>query len=360
MSDRRGGPQPRGSAPDELGPASIFDVADRAGVSASTVSRSLRGLPNVAPATRARVARAAEQLAYVASPAASGLASGRTSTVGIVVPFLTRWYFMSVVQGVEEVVRAAGYDVLLHNLGDGSGRESFFQRLPLNRKVDGMVLVDLALQPAEQVRLQAVGVPVTVVGGDALGVGAVGIDDAAGIRMAVQHLAHLGHRDVGMVCGAAASGLGFAVPSQRREAFLREAAEVGLQTWPEWVVSADWGINGGAQATERLLSGRRLPTALFAECDEIAFGALRTLRLAGLDVPRRMSVVGFDDHEMSSVVNLTTVAQPVHAQGAAAASMLLDAMNGCGDPFARVVMPMRLAVRGSTAPPPRRRRANRP
>jgi len=355
---------PRGSRdPDdalaEQGPASIFDVADRAGVSASTVSRSLRGLPNVAPATRVRVALAAEELAYVASPAASGLASGRTSTVGIVVPFLTRWFFMRVVQGVEEVVRAAGYDVLLHNLRDGAGREQFLERLPLNRKVDGMVLVDLALQPDEQARLQSLGVPVTVVGGDALGVGAVGIDDAAGVRIALQHLSHLGHHDVGMVGGTAVPGLDFAVPGSRRLAFLDAVDEACLATAPEWVVSDDWGIEGGARATEPLLSGRRLPTALFAECDEIAFGALRTLRLAGLDVPRRMSVIGFDDHEMASVVNLTTVAQPVQAQGAAAATMLLDVMHGRGDPFARLVMPMQLVVRGSTAPPPRRRRVDR-
>ncbi|MBA2389473.1 MAG: LacI family DNA-binding transcriptional regulator [Geodermatophilaceae bacterium] len=338
-------------APGEFSPASIFDVADRAGVSPSTVSRALRGLPNVAPATRERVARAAHELFYVASPAASGLASGRTTTVGIVVPFLSRWFFMRVVQGAEEVIRAAGYDVLLHNLGDAAGRERFFDRLPLNRKVDGIVLVDVTVQPHEQARLQALGVPVTVVGGDALGVGAVGIDDAAGVRMAVRHLVHLGHRDIGMLGGDAATGLNFAVPGRRRTTFLGAIAEAGLVTKPEWVVSSDWGIEGGARATERLLSSRRVPTALFAESDEVAFGALRTLRLAGLDVPRRMSVIGFDDHEMASVVNLTTVAQPVDAQGAAAARLLIHAMLGHADPFARLALPTQLVIRGSTAPP---------
>lgn len=340
-------------------PASIFDVADRAGVSASTVSRSLRGLPNVASATRERVARAADELAYVASPAASWLASGRTTTVGIVVPFFTRWFFMRIVQGAESVLRTAGYDVLLHNLGDGDGRQRFFDRLPLNRKVDGMVLVDLALQPVEQTRLQAIGVPVTVVGGDAIGVGAVGIEGAAGVRLAVQHLAQLGHREIGMVCGKGAPGLGFAVPGHRRASFLRAVDEAGVTTSPEWMVSADWGVDGGALATEQLLNGRRLPTALFAESDEVAFGALRALRAAGVDVPSQLSVIGFDDHELAGVVNLTTVSQPVVEQGAAAASLLLDAMNGRADPFARVVMPTHLVIRGSTAPPPRRQPAGR-
>ena len=103
-------------------PPTIFDVADQAGVSASTVSRSLRGMPNVARATRERVERAADELGYVASPAASGLASGRTTTVGVVVPFLSRWYFMRVVEGVEQVLRANGYDLLLSNFGDAEGR----------------------------------------------------------------------------------------------------------------------------------------------------------------------------------------------------------------------------------------------
>ena len=95
----------------ESPPASIFDVADRAGVSASTVSRSLRGLPNVAPATRERVVRAAEELAYVPSPAASGLASGRTTTVGVVVPFLTRWFFTRVVLRLTGMARGKDLDL---------------------------------------------------------------------------------------------------------------------------------------------------------------------------------------------------------------------------------------------------------
>ena len=127
-------------------------------------------MPNVASSTRERVERAADELGYVASPAASGLASGRTTTVGVVVPFLSRWYFMRVVDGIEQTLRANGYDLLLTNLGNAAGRAQFFQRQPFNRKVDGVILVDVALQPDEQAQLQALGVPITVVGGDAIGV----------------------------------------------------------------------------------------------------------------------------------------------------------------------------------------------
>lgn len=341
-------------------PPTIFDVADQAGVSASTVSRSLRGMPNVARSTRERVERVADALGYVASPAASGLASGRTTTIGVVVPFLSRWYFMRVVEGVEQTLRANGYDLLLSNFGNAEGRAGFFQRQPFSRKVDGVILIDVALQPDEQAQLQVLGVPITVVAGEALGVGSVGIDELHSVRMAVQHLAHLGHEQIGMICGEPEPGLGFAIPGHRRDAFLQAVAEAGLESDPEWMVTAAWGLEGGATAAQNLLAARRLPTAIFAESDEIAFGALRTLRLAGLDVPGRMSVVGFDDHDMASVVNLTTISQPVDQIGAAAATLLLEALAGRGDPFARVVVPTRLIVRGSTAPPPRRRRHQLP
>ena len=330
---------------------SIFDVATKAGVSPATVSRALRGAPNVSAATRERVAAVARELAYVASPAASRLASGRTSTIGIVVPFIDRWFFTRVVQGAEAVVRAAGYDLLLYNLADMHGRERFFDRIPLRRKVDGVIMVDVATGPREEAQLGELGVPVTVVGGTARGVGTVGIDDAEGVRMAVSHLAHLGHRQVGMLCGELADGLARDVPGRRRDSFRRAVAEAGMETSPDWVVIEPWGLEGGAAATGRLLCGRRLPTALLAESDEIAFGALRTLHLAGLEVPGHMSVIGFDDHEMASIVNLTTIAQPVLEQGEIAARLLLDALNGHAGPSARVTLPTRLVVRGSTAPP---------
>ena len=119
--------------------ASILDVAALAGVSASTVSRSLRGHSSISAATRERVHEAAQQLSYSASPQASGLASGRTLTIGIVVPFVTRWFFVNVVAGAYEVLHEAGYDVLLYHLGTGEARDRFFERMPLSRRVDAVL-----------------------------------------------------------------------------------------------------------------------------------------------------------------------------------------------------------------------------
>ena len=176
-----------GEQPERVGRAGadIADVARRAGVSTATVSRALRGLPNVAEDTRVRVMAAAAELDYVITPSASRLASGQTHSIGVVVPFLGRWFFGQVLSGAEEVLRAAGYDVLLFALPHDDARAEFFARMPLRRRVDGVLLLTLPMLPRERVTLAALGVPLAAVGVTAPGVSSVGIDDVAAARSAV-------------------------------------------------------------------------------------------------------------------------------------------------------------------------------
>jgi LacI family repressor for deo operon, udp, cdd, tsx, nupC, and nupG len=335
------------------GHASIEDVARRAGVSAATVSRSLRGLSNVSPQTRARVARAAAELSYVASPAASRLASGRTQAIGVVVPFVTRWFFSQVVSGAEAVLHEAGLDLLLYNVGDDEGRQRFFSRMPLHRRVDAVLVISVPLSAAELAALHALARPVVLVGRPAPGCGSVGIDDAGGAATAVRHLLNLRHEHVAMVSGDGEDPLGFPTSRDRRRGFAEALTAAGGALRAEHTVSAPWGLGGGAEAMAQLLAADRLPSAVFFESDEMAFGGMRTVRQAGLDVPGDISIVGFDDHEMAGVVDLTTIAQPVRRQGEIAARMLLDALAGHDDVPADVRLPTRLVVRGSSGPVPR-------
>src|SRR5262249_31609799 len=157
--------------------ASIEDVAKLAGVSIATVSRSLRGLPDVATTTRDRVFAAARELNYVASPFAARLASGRAATVGVVVPFVHRWYFAELLGAVESVLHQAGYDLLLYNLGDMEGRQRFFEVLPVRKRVDAIVFASLGLtDDAAKVR-HSLNVPIGMVGVDRVGVHSTRIDD---------------------------------------------------------------------------------------------------------------------------------------------------------------------------------------
>jgi DNA-binding LacI/PurR family transcriptional regulator len=331
--------------------AGIIDVARRAGVSPSTVSRSLRGSTKVSARTRDRVLQAAAELRYVPSPAASRLASGRTGAVGVVVPFAYRWFFTEVLTGLEGPLRHAGYDLLLYNVGEPAGRAHFFEAMPLRRRVDAVIAVASWFNPAERESLQGLGVPLAVVGGHVPGFPRVGVDDADGARTAVRHLLLLGHRDIAMISGEPDDAFGRVTTSARRAGFQAALAEAGVPVGPDRVVSEPWGVAGGRRAMEQLLARRRLPTAVFAESDEMALGALQTLRRAGLAVPGRVSLIGFDDHEMAAAGDLTTVAQPVRLQGELAARLLIEVLDGGALDGGDVLLPTRLVVRGSTGPP---------
>ena len=332
--------------------ASILDVAALAGVSASTVSRSLRGHSSISAATRERVHEAAQQLSYSASPQASGLASGRTLTIGVVVPFVTRWFFVNVVAGAYEVLHEAGYDVLLYHLGTGEARDRFFERMPLSRRVDAVLTLTVPLTEEHTLALRALDMPLATVGAALPGVSCVRIDDVGAARTAVHHLLHQGHEDIVMITGVEdEADFGFASSRCRREGY-REAMEAaGLGSRIDVVSATTYGIEGGAAAMAALMDRPTLPTAVVAEYDELAIGAIRTLRRASIAVPGRMSVIGIDGHEMASVVDLTTVAQPVQEQGAVAARMLLDTLADAEATPTEVVLPTRLTVRGSTGTP---------
>lgn len=333
-------------------PVSMEDVARRAGVSTATVSRTLRGLPNVSADTRVRVLHAAAELSYVISPIASRLASRRTHTVGVLVPHATRWYFSQVVAGAEAVLRDAGLDVLLYNLCDLSARERFFARLPLRRRVDAVLTVAMPLTGSETAALGALAVPVVVAGLRSPGTRCVRIDDSATVRRAVAHLISCGHRRIGMISTYADQNMWLPVAHERRAAYLAALVDAGLPVTSDMVVSVPFGIPGGERAMNQLLALENPPTAVIAEADELAFGALAALRRAGIPVPDGMSVIGIDDHELSQLLDLTTVRQCVFEQGGLAARLLVRAIARPGEgPTDELVVPTTLVVRGSTGPP---------
>lgn len=332
--------------------ASIGDVAQRAGVSVATVSRAIRGLPNVSPGTRDRVLRAADELQYVAHPHASRLAAGRTMTIGMAVPLLTQWFFAQVVAGAEAVLAANGYDVLLYSVPDPAAKQRFLDRMPFGKRVDGLIVVDLPLDDAEMVQLAASQVPLVTAGSSYESAPSVTIDNVDAARSATRHLVNLGHRRIGLISHLPSQSLRYQAPLQRRRGYEQVLDETGIARRDDLVVPGNFALQGGAEAMSQLLAVDRPPTAVFAESDEMAIGALKTVRDAGLRVPDDISIVGFDDHAMALYCGLTTVAQPVLEQGETAATLLL---TGMADPTAAhehtsVVMPTRIIVRATTGP----------
>jgi DNA-binding LacI/PurR family transcriptional regulator len=328
----------------------LIDVARRAGVSPATASRALSDAYGVSPATRERVLAVAQELDYVASPEATRLARGGTDRVALVVPHLERWFFSAIVAGMESVLSDADLDVLLYHVDDLESRRTFFHELPARRKVDAVVVVAFAISEAERQRLETMRVTVIAAGGQNEGYPFVSIDDRKAGRQAVDHLLTLGHRRIAMLSTVDPDEPGWSHTAGRAEAYRSALAEAGLPVEDGLVETVEWGGNSGAQGMAQLLARRNPPTAVYAHSDEVALGAIRTIRRAGLRVPQDISVVGIDDHPLADLTDLTTVHQPVRAQGARTAEMLLKLLRGEPTDTA-VVVPTHLVVRGSTAPP---------
>ena len=329
----------------------MTDVARRAGVSIASVSRALRGDSGVSLATRERILAVAAELAYVISPEASRLSGGPTGRIV--------WWCRESTPGSMAAswlaspaqIDTVEMDLVVCALPDAAARSRFFEALPLRRKVDALVVVAIPLTGRERARLEQLDVPTVMVGGDDDGSNTwIGIDDEAAAEQAVGHLIRLGHRDIAMIQATAVDGQTWATDQARIRGFHRRITAVAL---PEpQVVTVEWGSDGGALGMEMLLSNDQWPTAVFCHSDQIAIGALRTLKKASIAVPETMSVIGVDDEPVAEVADLTTVAQPVREQGAIAARRLIASLGDVEPADPRVVtLPTRLVIRGSTSPP---------
>ena len=356
---------------------SLDDVARAAGVSTATASRALSGRGRISAATRARVRAAAEALGYVASATASSLASGRAQNIGVVVPIMDRWFFASVLDGIATRLAPRGYDLTLYNLTDDPDqRRRLFDTSLRRGRVDGVIVLSVALTDDEIAALGGLGPPVLGLGVPRGGLPALRVDDTAVGRAATEHLLGLGHRRIAhigqSVTTDAAATPGRTpdvdIPTRRRRGFEAAMADAGA---PAAVfVPADFTVAGGHDAAARLLDGDEPPTAIFAASDEMAYGVLTAARERDVHVPRDLSVIGVDGHDLGGLFELTTIDQFPHAQGERAAEAMLAMLAMLGDQAAagegaaasdadsprrteasEPALPFSLVVRGTTAPP---------
>lgn len=330
----------------------IRDVAEAAGVSTATVSRALRGLPNVDESTRARIHQVAVDLDYVVSPSASRLASGRTGSIAVITPFIARWFFSTVLSGVESVLQAAGMDLLLMGVSDPlSGQHRLPPAPRLRRRVDGVLVIGMSPSDPELQEVLDLDMPTSLIGVEVDGIPSVTIDDAEAARIATWHLTHLGHERIGLITGSPGNAP-LSVGHERERGYREVMKENDRAVDPLLEAFGYFTIQGGEQAMTALLAQKTPPTAVFALSDEMAFGALRALRHHGLTPGADVALVGIDGHDMSEHLDLTTVVQPVYDMGRIAAESLLVQMRAqtravAGDP---VRLATQLIVRGSTAP----------
>jgi DNA-binding LacI/PurR family transcriptional regulator len=330
----------------------IEKVAERAGVSVATVSRALRGLPNVSPKTRDRVVSVAAMLNYRPDPNAARLAAGRTRTVAVGVVAIPIWYTGQVVSGIEAVLTNQGYDLTLLLIADDFARSRAFGDVGggVSKRADGAIIVDLVPTAPERSLLAEQRVPWVMVGADCPTIDSVVIDNVEGAASAARHLLDLGHRSIGLIAGGPAA-FPSSGPPQRRAGFLRALDNAGVRFDPAMERVGDFSALGGYEAMQSLLGRRPRPTAIFAMSDEMAMGAMRACHEAGLDVPGDVSIVGFDDVDWAFTVGLTTVRQDATELGAIAARLMIERLEGIACERRLITVPTQLVERSSTAPP---------
>jgi LacI family transcriptional regulator, galactose operon repressor len=334
----------------------LRDVAEAAGVHAATASRALNPATRklVKAETARRVIHVAETLGYRPNPIARGLKTSKSGTVGLVIPDLTNPLFPPIVRGIEDVLEPAGYSGLIVNTDNDPGRERAQIEVLRSRQVEGLIVATALVKHPLLEQLHREGVVMVMVNRrpDGVDVPSITPDDAAGIALAVRHLADLGHRRIAHIAGPSETSTGVT----RARSFAAAVHDLGLDEDPALVTStAQWSEAAGADGLRRLLDADLGFTAIVAGNDLIALGCYDVFAERGISCPEDMSVVGFNDMPFLDKLKppLTSIAIPHQQIGAGASRLLLEAIAEPDRPARSVLLPPALVVRGSTGPPAR-------
>jgi len=307
--------------------ATIRDVARAARVSHQTVSRVINSQNTVSEATRERVAKAIRELQYVPSAVARSLSSSRTHTLGMVTTDVSDHFFAEAVAGAEAEARKHGYFLIIGSIEPGSeDDERTYLRLMLERRVEGLIVAvpRLLLTEDDILREASDRVPTVVLASnvDLPGADHVDIDNRRAGAEATAYLLSQGHRRIATITGPLDWPSARARLDGYRDALRKADGAATHLVEP----SVDWGLESGRRAAEHLLSAKVRPTAIFAQSDLLALGAISALRDRGMRVPDDVSIVGFDDIPVARVFDppLTTLRQPMREVGALAARLVQE------------------------------------
>jgi LacI family transcriptional regulator len=332
-------------------PITLKDLARRAGVHPSTISRVANNDPRlrISSEKRQQIESLLRETEYRPDGVARGLKLRHSLVLAVVIPDVTNPFFAALFRGIEDGAAARGYNVLLCNTDGSPERQRSHLHSLAARRVDGVVVASSFLKDPAVRWLRQSDLPFVLVnrfsdeGEDAF----IGSDDVAGARVATEHLIGLGHTRIAHLAGYSTVSTGML----RRRGYLNALAEAGLRTDPRLIVEGSYTEEAGARATERLLSLPEPPTAIFAVTDMTAVGALIQARRMGRRIPEELAIIGYNDIPLATRLDpaLSTMRVPIHEFGTVAARLLLEQIETGDRAVRRLIFNPELVVRGSTA-----------
>ncbi|MCB9132866.1 MAG: LacI family DNA-binding transcriptional regulator [Anaerolineales bacterium] len=332
-------------------PVTIYDVAKEAGVGVGTVSRVLNNNPRVSSETRQRVLQVIERLNFHPSSIAQRLSLRKTLSIGVLAVYFTRPSVVERLRGIESVIADSEYDLMVYNVETPSRRDECFRSTASSSRVDGLIVISLAPADEDVGRWASAGVPVVLVDTLHPTLPCIIVDDISGGYKATEHLIKLGHTRIGFIGDPIHTAFNFRSSRDRFEGMCRALKDHGLAFDPAFHQAGEHGRESARVLTHRLLDLDDSPTAIFAASDTQAFGVLQAAKERGIQVPQELSVVGYDDVEMSEYLNLTTVHQPLFDSGLRSVDLLLHSIDTSDPAPVREQLPVHVIERSTTARP---------
>jgi DNA-binding LacI/PurR family transcriptional regulator len=305
----------------------IYDVARAAGVGVGTVSRVLNNSQAVKASTRERVLEAINRLNYAPDPIARSMITGRTRVLGVIIAFVTRNFSVEVLRSMIRAASLVDYELVIYNVESDEQRDHYFKQLPMRRRVDGLLVV--SLRPNEEtlpIFLKS-GLPIVLVDAYSPEFTSIVVDNMEGAYLAVKNLIEKGHHRIGFINGTVEGNFKFNQANDRLIGVHRAFSEAGIVFDPELMVATDWTREGGRSAAEQFLTLPEPPTAIFAASDIQAVGVLETARRLNLEVPGDLSVMGFDGVELSDILEISTIQQPMEEMGELGMSKMMELLE---------------------------------
>ncbi|SDX32173.1 transcriptional regulator, LacI family [Marininema mesophilum] len=298
--------------------SNITEIAKKAKVSRTTVSRVLNNQPYVKPEKKDAVLKAVEELKYVPNWNAINLSKGRTNVFGVIVPKINHPFFSNLVEGIGKECNKHNYSLLVHQTNNDPKKELEFFNMLKYKLIDGLILGS-SISPVSIIdELSYFGKIVSCEFSESKKVAKVFVNHESGIKLAVDHLKSQGHQEIGLCMGNPRSGVGVT----RKKSFFYLQKESGLIWRDDWYFDEKYTIEDGIDVAKTILAQSSRPTAMVVGSDQVAAGIIYEAKKQGIKIPQELTVIGFDNQPISKVVELTTINQPIIEIGETAANLL--------------------------------------